>query len=242
MTEHTTNNTTRATANRTVPTATNPGEQPQEQHHDRGDDPSRVSEGVDLPVTYLRARASTWTFSDPNVKRWVESRLEGRVLNLFAGKTKLAHDNTVVRVDIDTDREADYHIDALHAREQFTDRSFDTVILDPPFSEIQSRKHYNGEYAGKFKHIRDVVKHLVKPGGKTLTFGYHSTGMATTRGFEKEELVLINHGGRFPDTVGSVDRRGENPRANDTAEQMYEHERDTIGVVERKQQTTLNAY
>lgn len=200
------------------------------------------ADAVGIPVTYLRARASTWTFSDPKVKSWVESRLEGRVLNLFAGKTKLDHDSDVVRVDINETRVADYHFDALHVKEYFDDRSFDTVILDPPFSEIQSRKHYNGEHAGKFKHIRDEVADLVKPGGKTLTFGYHSTGMATTRGFEKEELLLINHGGRFPDTIGSVDRRGENPRDGNTSEQMYEHPRDTIGVVEQKQQTTLGSY
>lgn len=198
--------------------------------------------GIDLPVTYLRARASTWTFSDPKVKSWVESRVEGRVLNLFAGKTQLDHQNEIIRVDINEDRKANYHFDALHVKQYFEDRSFDTVILDPPFSEIQSRKHYNGEHAGKFKHIRDEVADLVKPGGKTLTFGYHSTGMATTRGFEKEEILLINHGGRFPDTVGSIDRRGENPRDGNTSEDMYEHSRDTIGVVEQKQQVKLDSY
>lgn len=198
--------------------------------------------GVDLPVTYLRARASTWTFSDPSVKAWVESRLEGRVLNLFAGKTKLNHDGEIVRVDINEERDADHYFDALHVRDHFAVESFDTVLLDPPFSEIQSRKHYDGEHAGKFKHIRDEVAEVVRPSGKTLTFGYHSTGMATTRGFEKEELLLINHGGRFPDTIGSVDRRGENPREGDTSEQMYEHTRDTIGVVEQKQQLTFDSY
>lgn len=203
---------------------------------------TETTSSVDIPVTYLRARASTWTFSDPKVKSWVESRLEGRVLNLFAGKTMLDHTGEIVRVDINEDRDADYHFDALHVKDYFEDRSFDTVILDPPFSEIQSRKHYNGEHAGKFKHIRDEVADLVCPGGKTLTFGYHSTGMATTRGFEKEELLLINHGGRFPDTIGSVDRRGENPREGNTSEQMYEHPRDTIGVVETKEQTTLGSY
>lgn len=198
-----------------------------------------MSKAQNISVTYLRARASTWTFSDPKVRDWVEERLEGRVLNLFAGKTKLKHDGDILRVDVDEDRDADLHVDALHIREHVRDRSFDTVVLDPPFSEIQSRKHYNGEHAGKFKHIRDEVAELVRPGGKTLTFGYHSTGMATTRGFDKQEILLINHGGRFPDTVGSVDRRGESPRDGETSEQMYEHERDTIGVAERKVRTTL---
>lgn len=217
---------------------------------ERNDDNSRTNvelqshahDTVDIPVSYIRAQASTWTFSNSKVKRWIEQRLEGRVLNLFAGKTQLHHDGEIVRVDIDEEKQADYHFDALHVKEYFDEQSFDTVLLDPPFSEIQSRKHYNGEHAGKFKHIRDAVADLVRPGGKTLTFGYHSTGMATTRGFEKQEILLINHGGRFPDTIGAVDRRGENPRDEGTASEMYGHERDTIGVVEQKQQTTLQSY
>lgn len=214
------------------------------------ENPVTFTGGVNIPVVYIRGRISTWTFEDPDIKQWVESHLKGRVLNLFAGKTKLNHIGEIVRVDINEDRDADYHFDALHVSDYFDPRSFDVVILDPPFSEIQSRKHYEGEHAGKFKHIRDQVADLVKPGGKTITFGYHSTGLATTRGFEKQEITLINHGGRFPDTVGTVDqkheqeveRKGENPRGNDTSEQMYEHERDKIGVVEQKQQRQLDSY
>ena len=214
------------------------------------ENPIEFTGGIDIPVVYIRGRISTWTFEDPDIKQWVESHLEGRVLNLFAGKTKLNHVEEIIRVDINEDRDADYHFDALHVRDHFDARSFDTVILDPPFSEIQSRKHYEGEHAGKFKHIRDQVAELVRPGGKTITFGYHSTGLATTRGFEKQEIALINHGGRFPDTVGTVDektaevveRKGDNPRDNNTSEQMYEHERDKIGVVEQKQQTQLGNY
>lgn len=205
--------------------------------------------GIDIPVVYIRGRISTWTFEDPDIKQWVESHLKGRVLNLFAGKTKLDHVDEIIRVDINEDRDADHHFDALHVSDYFDPRSFDTVILDPPFSEIQSRKHYQGEHAGKFKHIRDQVADIVTPGGKTITFGYHSTGLATTRGFEKQEIALINHGGRFPDTVGTIDektqpvqRKGDNPRDNNTSEQMYEHERDKIGVVEEKRQTQLTGY
>lgn len=198
------------------------------------------SNGVNL--RYLRAKASTWTFSPPKVRKFVEDHLEGRVLNLFAGKTELRHDGEVVRNDIDEDRDADYHFDAIHVRDHFPDNSFDTVILDPPFSEIQSRKRYNGEHAGKFKHIRDEVAEIVRPGGKTITFGYHSTGMSMTRGFEKEEIALICHGGRFPDTVSVVERRGENPRDAATSEQMQGEPRDTIAVAERKVERQLGEF
>lgn len=194
----------------------------------------------DVPVTYIRTKASTWTFQYDPVRKWVEGHLEGRVLNLFAGKTKLRHSDEIVRVDIKEERDADYHFDAINVRDYFEDRSFDTVIMDPPFSEIQSRKRYDGEHAGKFKHIRDEVAELVRPGGKTLTFGYHSTGMATTRGFEKEEILLICHGGRFPDTIGTLDRYGEEPQDGETAEQMHGARRDTIGVAERKVRQTLD--
>lgn len=194
----------------------------------------------DVPVTYVRTKASTWTFEYDKVRKWVEGHLEGRVLNLFAGKTKLRHGDEIVRVDINEERDADYHFDAVNVLDYFEPRSFDTVIMDPPFSEIQSRKRYDGEHVGKFNLVRDAVAELVRPGGKTLTFGYHSTGMATTRGFEKEEILLICHGGRFPDTIGTVDRRGERPQDADSCEQMHGAKRDTIGVAERKVRQTLD--
>lgn len=166
-------------------------------------------ERPDFDLRYFRTKTNTWTFQPRTIRRFVEERLEGRTLNLFAGKTKLNHDDEIVRVDLDEERDADHHFDAIEVRDRFGENAFDTVVMDPPYSVIQSRKRYDGEYAGHFKHIRDEVAKVVRPGGRALTFGFTSTGMARSRGFEKEELAIFAHGGRYRDTFCVVERRFE---------------------------------
>ncbi len=60
---------------------------------------------------HLRCPLHRYTFSVKPVRQWVETRCEGRVLNLFAGPTLLGVDE--VRTDLDPAMPADYHLDAL---------------------------------------------------------------------------------------------------------------------------------
>lgn len=161
-----------------------------------------------MDFAYIEAPPDKWTFSPDSVRKYVEGHLQGRVLNLFAGETKLRHDKEVVRVDIDDARDADYHFDAMNVDEHFEDNAFGTVILDPPYNVRKSREKYNQELKLKFTIIRDKVTPLVKPGGKVLSFGYDSTGMSKSRGFEKEEIALLNHKGTHDDTICVVERMG----------------------------------
>jgi hypothetical protein len=65
----------------------------------------------DLELSYHTVRPNKWTFQSTKIRRWVESRLQGRVLNACAGKTKLANDHEIVRNDLDESRDADLHVD-----------------------------------------------------------------------------------------------------------------------------------
>jgi hypothetical protein len=163
--------------------------------------------GEDLHL--ITAKPNTWTFQNDAVRKFVQERLSGRVLNLFAGKTKLHHDDEIIRVDLDEERDADHYFDAIEVRDRFGGQSFDTVVLDPPFSVQQSRKRYNGRYRGHFTHVKDEVAKVVRPGGRTLTFGYHSRAMGPSRGFNREELAVFDHGGRFRAMLGVVEQRVE---------------------------------
>ena len=157
---------------------------------------------------YIEAPPTKWTFDPSSVCRFVEKELEGRVLNLFAGQTKLRHSGEIVRNDMDEDKDADIHIDATNCREHFSDGSFDTLILDPPYNVRKAREKYEGEYMGSFKRVKDQSQHLIKPaGGKVITFGYDSTGMSKSRGFEKQKVALINHKGDHNDTICVIERR-----------------------------------
>jgi len=163
--------------------------------------------GVNMDFEYVESPPNKWTFQPKKVRRFVEKELEGRVLNLFAGKTKLRHSEEIVRNDISEDIKADYHFDAVNVDEKLNGEMFDTVILDPPYNVRKSREKYNGTYQGKFKAIKDKVSKLVNVGGKVLTFGYDSTGMSNSRGFRKEKIYLINHKGDHNDTICLMERR-----------------------------------
>lgn len=165
----------------------------------------RQSPAIDF--SYIEAPPTKWTFEHPAVRRYVEERLEGRVLNLFAGKTTLRHSGEVVRVDIDPNREPDHCIDAEMIDEYYQPDTFDTVILDPPYNVRKAREKYGGEYVGKFTLIKDKVTDMVRLGGTTLHFGYDSTGMSQSRGYEKDEIALINHKGDHNDTICVVETR-----------------------------------
>lgn len=145
-----------------------------------------------------------YTFSMAPAKAWVERHCEGRVLNLFAGPTLLNVDE--LRNDLDPDMPADYHLDALAFVRQWQGQKFNTVLLDPPYSHRKSMEMYNGMICSPFRQIKDEIPGILYPGGKVITFGYHSIVMGNTRGFFIEALALFSHGGAIHDTIASIER------------------------------------
>lgn len=140
------------------------------------------------------------------MRDWVEHRLDGRVLNLFAGKTKLNHDGEIVRNDIDEEIDASYHFDAIHVGRYFDDNSFDTVILDPPYTLYTANQYYDGEYVGRdvMSQMKDDLATIIRPGGKFIQFGYNTTGMGRRRRYKRTEVAVFNHMNMMRDTVASV--------------------------------------
>lgn len=65
---------------------------------------------VKIEFTYLSQPPKKFTFEQPKLKKWIEENSKGKVLNLFAGKTKLNLNET--RVDINEEMTANYYMDA----------------------------------------------------------------------------------------------------------------------------------
>lgn len=166
----------------------------------------------------IETPAAKWTFDPEPVRRYVERWLEGTVLNLFAGQTELRHDGDIHRNDCDESIDADTHFDAVDVAAQFGPRSLDTVILDPPYNVRKAREKYDGQMVGTFTHVKDELIPLVRPGGRTIHFGYSSTGMGRKRGFDLKEICLLNHKGDINDTIVVVEQRVEH-RLGDFSEQ-----------------------
>lgn len=148
-----------------------------------------------------------YTFKMPKVRKWVEDRLEGAVLNLFGGETRIAG---AVHNDINPTCLiwGDLQKDAYDVAEwdDYADL-FDTVIFDPPFSAHQAVVSYGIKKAQKVTHARDVVDLLLKRGGRVLSLGFNSTGMSVSRGYAKESLALVNQGGSHNDIILLCERR-----------------------------------
>jgi hypothetical protein len=144
-----------------------------------------------------------YTFENKKMKDWVESHSSGRVLNLFAGYTKL--DLNEHRVDVDKNALADSYMDALDFVIRFTGNKFDTVILDPPYSYRKSMEMYNGNYNSRFKRLADKLPEILNPEHRIISFGYHSTFMGKGRGYDLEKMCVFAHGGAQHCTITIIE-------------------------------------
>jgi 23S rRNA G2069 N7-methylase RlmK/C1962 C5-methylase RlmI len=183
-----------------------------------------------VKVSLIRTNLRRYTFESPKIKEWVESRAEGNVLNLFAGKTLLNLNE--VRNDVDESMNAIHHKDALDFVKDWNGEKFDTIILDPPYAYRKSMEMYNGNYTSKFKLIADNISRILKEGGQVISFGYHSTFMGNKRGFKLKELCVFAHGGAQHCTIGLIEIA---PRSNSSEQSSSSQSEDLISVKEEFQ-------
>ena len=145
-----------------------------------------------------------YTFESPKIKKWVEENSSGLILNLFAGRTRL--NPFEVRVDVDPEMDANFHMDALDFVCDSYANSFDTIILDPPYSYRKSMEMYNGNYSSRFKLIADNIPRILNPDGRVISFGYHSTFMGKKRGFYLDTMCVFAHGGAQHCTIAIIEK------------------------------------
>lgn len=157
-----------------------------------------------LKFVHIQCPLSRYTFSVQAIRLWVESVCIGKVLNLFAGQTKLNADE--LRNDLDPEMPADFHLDALDLLRGWQGEKFDTILLDPPYAYRKSMEMYKGMICSPFRQLKDEIPRCLHPGGKVVTFGYHSVVMGRSRSFHLEQVALFNHGGAIHDTIASVER------------------------------------
>lgn len=157
-----------------------------------------------MEFTYLSQPPKRYTFEQPKLKLWCEEWCRGKVLNLFAGKTKLNVDE--YRVDMDKNCSADYHGDA-YTFVTTTQMKFDTIIFDPPYNLRKAREKYQGRYIGLATKIKNELPKILNINGRIISFGYDSVGMSRSRGFEKIAICLVCHNGDHNDTICVVEEK-----------------------------------
>ena len=159
-----------------------------------------------IELEYLKTPLNKYTFSIKPIRSWVERNSKGRVLNLFAGKTKLNLNE--LRIDLDETMNADIYMEAYEFIGDCKEK-FDTIILDPPYAYRKSMEMYNGKKASKLNQIKDLIPNLLNKNGIVITFGYHSVSMGKKRGFKQIKILLMSHGGAIHDTIAVIERGGE---------------------------------
>ncbi len=133
-------------------------------------------------------------------------------LNPFAYKSDIGVTN-----DVNPNLDTDYHLDATEFLGLWDIHSVDMVLYDPPYTPTQLKEHYNLYPESKalyydtkrtyWKKQKDIIMDIVKPNGLVISFGYDSSGMGKTRGFEIIEILLVAHGGGHNDTICTVERK-----------------------------------
>lgn len=158
-----------------------------------------------MNFTYLTQPPKKWTFEQPKLRDWTLQWCYGRVLNLFAGKTRLGISE--YRVDLSPEFNPDCCMDAYNfvetCRQDGT--KYDTIILDPPYNLRKSREKYDGKWIGSFTRIKNILPDIINPNGRVIIFGYDTVGMAKCRGFEKIAICVVCHNGDHNDTLCLVE-------------------------------------
>lgn len=160
-----------------------------------------------INFTYLTQSPRKYTFEMPKLKKWTETNCKGKVLNLFAGKTKLNVNET--RVDLNKDMLADYYMDAYAFVKMAKEKGwkYDTIIFDPPYNLRKSREKYFGVYTSELRKIKTLLPEIMNDGAIIISYGYDTTGMGKKRGFAKTGICMVNHSGDHNDTLCLIEQK-----------------------------------
>lgn len=152
------------------------------------------------------------TFECKPIGDFVLRHLRGVSVDPFARNSRLA----TWRNDMDPNTLAEHHMDAFDFLTYlgFKGVKADTIIMDPPYSPRQITECYaaaglkatmrDTQNAALYARVRRAARKLCRPGTKVLSFGWNSTGMG--EGFERDEILLVAHGGAHNDTICVAER------------------------------------
>ena len=156
---------------------------------------------------YTPAQNKPYTFQDPKVRQFVESRLTGRVLNLFAGKTILDYPGEKIRVDLDTEMPQLNFVGCASNYLINTKLTFDTIIYDPPWNERKSKEKYEGRMIGKYTRHKDLIVSKLNTNGQIISAGYEISNFGEIRGMGLTDILICNPFGEFRPFFVTVEKK-----------------------------------
>ena len=167
-----------------------------------------------MKITKEWAMPNGNTFSIKPIDKFVRKHLKQNIKSIdpFANTNRIAS----ITNDLDPEMKADYCMDALDFLKQFDNESIDVVLFDPPYSPRQVSECY--KKLGKtvnmqttqssfWSNMKKEIARITKTNGIVISFGWNSSGIGKTLGFEIVEILLVSHGGMHNDTIVTVERK-----------------------------------
>jgi len=145
------------------------------------------------------AMPNRWTFTIKPIKDLLRQEvIAGVWADPFCGKNSPANIKNDLNPEIE---EAQTHLDALHFLKSLDSSSYDGVLFDPPYSITQAKECYAGFGMDKldikptsmkyWAECKNEIARILKPGGKSICFGWSSMGIGKNRGFKMERILLV---------------------------------------------------
>jgi len=162
-------------------------------------------------INRVWAMPNKWTFTIKPIAELLARYVgDGKGwIDPFAGENSPAE----ITNDLNPNSPATFHLDAGDFLEQLNGNGYNGILFDPPYSLRQVKEIYGS--IGKpvtglelnFGNLRYAIEQLIIPGGTAISFGWNSTGIGKTRGFEIIEILLVSHGRAHNDTIVTVERK-----------------------------------
>lgn len=165
---------------------------------------------ISVKIERIWSMPNKWTFTIKPIAQLLKDEMgDGVWIDPFAGEFSPA----AITNDLNPDRHATYHMDALEFLKMFPDSSVDGVLYDPPYSNRQVRECYDGidgdiKWDGRttfWSETKNEVSRVLKQGGKAICFGWNSMGIGINRGFDMTRVLMVPHGGAHNDTICTVE-------------------------------------
>jgi len=157
-----------------------------------------------MKLTWQWAMPNKWTFQMKPILAFVEKELfkHTSVLIPFGGMKRWPQHPGMTYIDIEEGRPKPYLLeDCRDVMQELTKqgKKYSLIISDPPFSMFQAVHSYGNTKMQDITYVRQLYDQLLLPGGIIIHCGFNSTGMGITRGYQKQELLVVNCGGSHND-------------------------------------------
>lgn len=182
--------------------------------HSSGRDSSQIAP----TLSYWSDTTEGSTFQSEKLRYWTESHLQNadQILNPCAGVARLDVPGEVLRLDINEDADADLHIDFRDIEEYVEQNTFDAIVYDPPYTWGQAVNKYGieldqNEFYFYDNETMEIFDRVLKPGGIVIQFGYTTSVMPLSLGYQTESVALFNKLGAQNDYLATVVRKPTSP-------------------------------